>query len=967
MNAYDQGLENLWDASYPAGGNWWSDYNGSDEFSGPNQDKPGSDGIGDIPYDIPGGDNQDQYPLMELCKVTIFYVDDDNSEGPWYGTLDFPYQLIQDGIDNADDGSRIFVFNGTYYENIFVDKSIELTGEEGDMTIVDGSYGDYGIQLSVNQVNITGLIIQNSNIAGICVTSDDNHIIGNTIKNNNYSILAGHSSNNVIAENTITNNSWCGIALYWSSNNNVVRNTITNNDIRGLSLHWCDNNVISGNAIAYNEYEGIYLVCSSNNSISINNITDSRNGNGIYLLWSSHNVISGNTIANHRGHSLAGFGVYLIESTYNTICSNTILNNELTGICLSYSSSYNIISNNTITDNGGKGVTLYDSSNNNHIYHNNFINNTQHAYDKCNNLWDNGYPSGGNYWDDYNGRDNYWGPDQNKSGSDDIGDIPYYLNNHDDRDQYPLYHPVMIVDDADQAFEVLQGTWSYKNHTNAFNDRVRYSNAGIGNNQAGWRIDTIIDPGEYEVYVWKFEHKYSHLMATNTPYIVVHKNGQNTIRVDQSTPSDEWISLGTFEFDNSHIQGVLITDNADGYVIADAIKLDHPQSPPEIIINFAGNPGDLGGPYWTPPGETLPLLGDFSQGYYTNDSRQKEDWIVINITVRHPHCQVWLHWYDATVNIWTNNSYQFKQMGGDYWEFNSSGIITDVAAGYNYSFDILAFYNFNPNLSKLVRWEKTIIGGGYARRYIQLNCTPTNPSYLPYYCYEVESYQSADSNKEDRLHHDQGPDGGLYDTGYLLKDIPSDDEHERHCGVFIGYWFDESICAESFTLQNVYHHFWWNTSQNNEVDVTWFKTNSALTDSGEDRYLTNESNAKSQIIYDSSKYYLEANLLTISSPVTITDNNIYELVPLLISGYEPSCISNRSFVSFVLLNVPDDMTLNATYGDSDEDGLSDWTELYVTYTSPFLYDTDNDGVSDYCEIQKGSDPNNYMDSNYLTN
>jgi parallel beta-helix repeat protein len=54
---------NLWNSSYPSGGNYWSSYTGVDIYSGINQNEPGSDGIGDSAYNI-GGNNTDHYPLM---------------------------------------------------------------------------------------------------------------------------------------------------------------------------------------------------------------------------------------------------------------------------------------------------------------------------------------------------------------------------------------------------------------------------------------------------------------------------------------------------------------------------------------------------------------------------------------------------------------------------------------------------------------------------------------------------------------------------------------------------------------------------------------------------------------------------------------------------------------------------------------------------------------------------------------
>ncbi len=56
-------LDNIWDDDYPSGGNYWSDYNGTDLYSGPYQNETGADGIGDTPYII-DGNNTDRYPLM---------------------------------------------------------------------------------------------------------------------------------------------------------------------------------------------------------------------------------------------------------------------------------------------------------------------------------------------------------------------------------------------------------------------------------------------------------------------------------------------------------------------------------------------------------------------------------------------------------------------------------------------------------------------------------------------------------------------------------------------------------------------------------------------------------------------------------------------------------------------------------------------------------------------------------------
>jgi nitrous oxidase accessory protein NosD len=89
----------------------------------------------------------------------------------------------------------------------------------------------------------------------------------------------------------------------------------------------------------------------------------------------------------------------------------------------------------------GSGIVL-QSATGALVYHNNLVNDSIQASDNNpgKNQWDNGYPSGGNYWSDYTGVDNCSGPQQNVcTGPDGVGDTPYLFTNAKDR--YPLMKP----------------------------------------------------------------------------------------------------------------------------------------------------------------------------------------------------------------------------------------------------------------------------------------------------------------------------------------------------------------------------------------------------------------------------------------------------------------------------------------------------------------------------------------------
>jgi len=207
----------------------------------------------------------------------------------------------------------------------------------------------------------------------------------------------------------------------------------------GIYLTGRSNVTIKNMEIKAFRYGGIWLDSSSNNIIYGNNITD--NDHGIYLSGSSilgtsnNNTIYGNNIFENCYN-----GIWLEGSTNNSIYGNNITGN---GIHLGGAFSFSSSNNNSIYGNNitGCGIGLDAGSSNNMIYHNNFINSGGASSGRSSlNTWDDGYPSGGNYWSDYTGDDFYSGPYQNETGFDGIGDTPYVINENN-QDNYPLIVP----------------------------------------------------------------------------------------------------------------------------------------------------------------------------------------------------------------------------------------------------------------------------------------------------------------------------------------------------------------------------------------------------------------------------------------------------------------------------------------------------------------------------------------------
>jgi len=211
------------------------------------------------------------------------------------------YTKIQDAIDNSSDGDTVFVYDDSspYYEDVVVDKSIFLIGEDKNTTIIEGSDASNVVVLSEKFITINGFTINGGRLgpyAHIKIYSDNN-VISNTIitsGNPQYGMYFEESSYNEVFNNVI-NNRDTGIWFTSKSDNNIIRNNEVINGRIGIGIkgNWpqrAENNTISRN---YASNCGIWGHVVGNTTIYENTLSDSRVG--VDLGSSDKCLICGNT------------------------------------------------------------------------------------------------------------------------------------------------------------------------------------------------------------------------------------------------------------------------------------------------------------------------------------------------------------------------------------------------------------------------------------------------------------------------------------------------------------------------------------------------------------------------------------------------------------------------------------------------------------------------------------------------
>lgn len=384
INAYDNS-KNEWD--HNNNGNYWDDYTGPD-----NND----DCVGDTPYNVSGGSNQDRFPLMysvtssvQETKLTIqgTYIDEDFILNATNKTIvvddegDGDYVKIQYAIDNADSGDIIEVYSGIYNENIEMPIGVILKGipyelgKGGDTgkPVIHGYDDNHVLTLNADGIQVYGFKIEHTGLeyAGIKIFSNFNLVEKNDILGCGDGINIYCSTNNDIVDNTITDNNF-GIYTYMShstivgniveynddgivlsrSNSEIERNFLENNTYYGLLQHISTNVTVRNNTISHHDKFGVQLLGCNNNSLEGNTVTFNLQG-GFSLFKSTDNIIDDNVIkGNLEGVSLwysnnniidcsyfaeNSYGIDLSYSDDNRITANNIFNSSATGIYIGMS------------------------------------------------------------------------------------------------------------------------------------------------------------------------------------------------------------------------------------------------------------------------------------------------------------------------------------------------------------------------------------------------------------------------------------------------------------------------------------------------------------------------------------------------------------------------------------------------------------------------------------------------------
>jgi parallel beta-helix repeat protein len=282
------------------------------------------------------------------------------------------------------------VLNGTYRENLVVDRQVTLRGD-GTPVIAGGGSSDPLITINATGVVLDGFVLPGCNAeecdsGAVLVLSDASQILNNSISgSSSHGICVLNSKNHLIKGNLIYDNFKAGIRLAGANHSHVEATQVYGNGygifIEGSQHNWVSNsdiwgngadgvtiassfgNELTGNSIHNNSESGVNLLDGSNNVFVANRIRDCG-GSGIDIYRSNSNMVTMNTI-----DRCDVMGVNIDSGNNNMIVRNSISGNELDGIGILTSKS-NSVMENVIKNNRESGISVRDKSRENLITYN---------------------------------------------------------------------------------------------------------------------------------------------------------------------------------------------------------------------------------------------------------------------------------------------------------------------------------------------------------------------------------------------------------------------------------------------------------------------------------------------------------------------------------------------------------------------------------------------------------------------
>ena len=301
----------------------------------------------------------------------IIFIDDDNIYGPWDGTIKHPYRNINDGIFNSTEGDLIYVFNGTYYENVTIYKKLTLEGENKTSTIIDGLYQENVILVTIDNVNIKNFTIRNSggykDNAGIKLDSNNNIIEGCKIYRTKTGVHIQNSNNNQI-NSCLFHTNGEGIYIQLSKNCKVEESCLYHN---GLGLNIQDSSDIKINT-CYEHTSGLGFLINDSSNINISTCAvydNNDNGAGLFIT-NCENIEIFNCNIVHNGH-----GLNFYDSSNNLILNSDFIWNAHLAIKIGKNTCNTRIENCKITESFRFGIIGEKSRfklRNNNMYENLF-------------------------------------------------------------------------------------------------------------------------------------------------------------------------------------------------------------------------------------------------------------------------------------------------------------------------------------------------------------------------------------------------------------------------------------------------------------------------------------------------------------------------------------------------------------------------------------------------------------------